>query len=282
MTIGTVDLNNPDLINRNWEAFIFPDGQPHVSVEPSGGKVMEIVSRITTPDELFRVLLVGNALQNSGVEFLNLTITYLMGGRMDRSMPTDDKGMVQPFTLEVVANTLCVPAYFRTIRVFDPHSSVSLELLEADAVLPYNQVGAALALLPKNVVLVVPDKGAVDRVEMIANHHGVTDIAYLAKTRDPNTGRLSNFQFARDIDRKLVHHRFCLIVDDIIDGGRTFTGAATVLRDAGADAVNLYVSHGIFSAGYVIPGIDRIFTTDSYQNFDGGVPNHVTVFPWRI
>jgi ribose-phosphate pyrophosphokinase len=66
----------------------------------------------------------------------------------------------------------------------------------------------------------------------------------------------------------------CLIVDDICDGGATFVALARKLREAGAIEVSLFVTHGIFSKGKDLEGIDNIYTTGS---FTGKVyPKHGT------
>jgi phosphoribosylpyrophosphate synthetase len=54
-----------------------------------------------------------------------------------------------------------------------------------------------------------------------------------------------------------------LIVDDICDGGKTFELLAKDLYNAGAEEVNLFVTHGLFSKGLIplkLAGIKRIFT----------------------
>ena len=66
----------------------------------------------------------------------------------------------------------------------------------------------------------------------------------------------------------VVANRIALIVDDICDGGGTFSGIAQVLRANGAEKIYLCVTHGIFSKGIEINGIDEIFTTDSYASPD--------------
>ena len=57
-------------------------------------------------------------------------------------------------------------------------------------------------------------------------------------------------------------------MDDICDGGRTFTGIAKALKNKNAGNIYLAVSHGIFSNGFKkFNGlIDSIFTTDSFSN----------------
>jgi ribose-phosphate pyrophosphokinase len=56
-----------------------------------------------------------------------------------------------------------------------------------------------------------------------------------------------------------------LIVDDICDGGRTFIELAKVLRPLTSGQVKLYVTHGIFSAGFeALAGLDRIFVANPF------------------
>jgi len=284
--------------------FRFPDGQPHLSVRSGGGKVEELVARITSPDDLFDVLLAADALRRQGVDRVNLTIPYLMGARMDRPMPDDERGS-HPFTLKAVADVIGL-GDFDVVRVFDPHSEKALELLEgrcdgaAMAIVPWRQVVATLNLLG-NPVVIIPDAGAKARTAEIFDKIPVGEGGYLSdrefvqvlKHRDSATGKLSGFGFEKEPGRKDLANRECLIVDDLCDGGGTFEGVAELLRGRGASKVHLYVSHGIFSKGFHLKGIDHIFTTDSYcDGLRSGiqhrptetrvVPNHVTVFPWRV
>ena len=61
-----------------------------------------------------------------------------------------------------------------------------------------------------------------------------------------------------------------MIVDDICDGGRTFTGIAKALKNKNAGNIYLAVSHGIFSDGFekFIGLIDGIFTTNSFGDIE--------------
>ena len=64
-----------------------------------------------------------------------------------------------------------------------------------------------------------------------------------------------------------VEGKNCLIVDDICDGGRTFTDLAKKLNDKGAKELYLFVSHGIFSKGYdeLLGHFNVIGTTNSFS-----------------
>lgn len=257
-----------------WSSFLFPDGQPHVSMKMHPHDVRRIYARITNSNDLVNLLLIRSMLPHSP----DLTLSYLMGGRMDRPMPRDERGQ-HPFTLNVIAKVIR-DAGWRSIRLFDPHSDVSTALLNAEAILPYPQVLEARERSRADV-LIAPDAGASKRVEHLGSMMSIPVVQALKK-RDPTTGKLSGFRL---VEPESVEGKRCLIVDDILDGGRTFTGLAMLLQEAGAVQTTLYVSHGIFSAGYNIGGISHIFTTDSLAPLtvvSGFIPDFITTLDWRI
>ena len=114
----------------------------------------------------------------------------------------------------------------------------------------------------EKTVLLSPDAGASKKTGLVAKHCGYDSIVYGSKIRDTKTGEIVKTTV-------LVEHNIgdkdVLIVDDICDGGRTFIELAKVLRQKGAESVDLYVTHGIFSAGLdpLMLHIDHIFTTES-------------------
>lgn len=244
----------------------FPDGQRHIELTGLTGEEHNctIEARIANANELFDVLLLKDALDANG-KVTSLDIRYLLGARMDRRI--DHR---QPATLDLVARHL-LQAGFRRIRVLDPHSERACKLLGATAVMPHKVVDRIMATYHwTNSVVVAPDKGATDRVRQLA---GQVMVAQALKKRDPQTGYLSQFELT---DPLLVRERVCLILDDICDGGRTFTGLAKLLLEKGATAVDLYVTHGIFSASCKLAGIRRIYTTDSYYDLQS---EWVTCYP---
>lgn len=80
------------------------------------------------------------------------------------------------------------------------------------------------------------------------------------KSRDPATGYLvySGVTAASGTEET---PRKVLIVDDICDGGMTFTLCAEALRKSfpSTEEVDLYVTHGIFSKGRAIAGITNAY-----------------------
>ena len=64
-----------------------------------------------------------------------------------------------------------------------------------------------------------------------------------------------------------VGGRFCVLVDDIVDSAGTLCNAAAALRQAGAEDVVAYVSHGVLSGGAVArvdtSSLSELVVTDS-------------------
>jgi len=112
----------------------------------------------------------------------------------------------------------------------------------------------------KKVMLIAPDAGASKKVAAIAEELGLGCVQAL-KHRNSEDGKLSNFEVIGEIPEDHVG----LIVDDIIDGGGTFAGLAAQIPDRD---IYLAVTHGVFSKGTDIPGIKKIWTTDSYQRVE--------------
>ena len=242
----------------SFSTFTFPDGQPHFKLNTyeRDFQVATVEMAIKSPSDLFTLSLATDVLRQHGYSEVNLDIRYLMGARMDRSIDS-----LQPDTLRVVARQINAMG-FNQVRILDVHSEVAARLIRNSSnVLPLKIVQQVVTTLG-GVVVVIPDKGAITRVDSLVG--GWMPRIYGSKERDPQTGAITNFK----VD---VPHPFneytgfsALIIDDICDGGGTFVGLAKELRKAGATKVSLFVTHGIFSKGLPLEGIDRVFTTDSF------------------
>ena len=244
-----------------YERFDFPDGQPHIKLsEVLDGRDVVIVAAITSPDDLFELLMLKDIL-DAGLNTVVLHITYLMGARMDRRID-----FLQPHTLAIVCDALR-NAEFNMIEILDPHSNYARDFIYSPrtpvhTLYPEEQVHEILGqYAPTKTRVVIPDAGAEERVLKVTMDTSFKNYIRCTKERDSETGKLSHFTIVNPAD---VNGMVCLIIDDICDGGRTFEGIATLLRDAGATGVDLFVTHGIFSRGGKLAGIDRVYTTDSY------------------
>ncbi len=269
----TLNLISPPSSEILFQIFTFPDGQPHIKLDLNTVHEVKsccILARISNMNDLFLVLAAKNALDTAEVEEVELYISYLMAARMDRVMTSGE-----PFSLKIVADILNL-GNFKRIKIFDPHSDVATALVNRSVAID-NAILVRMAIddftekysTNNNYCLVSPDSGALKKVYNVAQQLGVHDVAECIKHRDVSTGQLSGFKtFEENFEQKT-----CFIVDDICDGGGTFAGIAALLKSRNAGNVVLVVSHGIFSRGLTIAGIDHIYTTDSYQSFGEVPPN---------
>jgi ribose-phosphate pyrophosphokinase len=149
--------------------------------------------------------------------------------------------------------------------VQDPHSDVVTALLDrvviADPLPPLRRALAALG----RAALVAPDAGARKRVMYLARALEL-DVVFAEKVRNTQTGKITGTQVVGELPDCPL-----LVVDDICDGGRTFTELAAALRTRQAEQrqsqpLHLYVTHGIFSKGLgpLLEHYETIFTRNNW------------------
>lgn len=247
------------------KSFVFNGGEVQVRIDfgcgPSfiGDASVVINENITSSDALMGVLLVTDALRRQyGAEVpIELVAPYLPYARQDRVCYPGEA-----LSVRVLCDILNAQRY-RSVTVWDAHSDVSLALLDnvhhrtADQVLGDFNLKAIL----DGAILVAPDAGAAKRTASCAK---MLNLPYITaeKIRNPMTGEITGTV----VHSEHVVDRNFLIVDDICDGGRTFIELAKVLRTLTNGDIFLYVTHGIFSAGFdVFRGlIDRIYVGNSF------------------
>jgi ribose-phosphate pyrophosphokinase len=181
---------------------------------------------------------------------MHLELPYLPYGRQDKAVSNEATFGLQSF---IRVLRLCA---FDSITVMDPHSQVVVDTLpHFRAIYPHAQVTASIHDTQATAIA-YPDAGAVRKYTAIYQ----TDCRIISgrKVRNQQTGVLTDTAIDGDPAGQIV-----LIVDDICDGGRTFVALADALYAGGAQAVDLFVTHGLFSKGiHVLTAarIGRIFT----------------------
>lgn len=254
--------NNPVKIDS------FPDGTTHITTESNFshlGFCTEIVWCYDNDGELFQLQCIVDKIKNEcgPLALIELTMPYIPHARMDRvEMDTD------VFTLKTFCNQINAMG-FSKVNVLDPHSNVSVALLDRVNVAwtafdtdtrtkiyqDMNQNGSNM-----DILYFYPDEGAKKKYEKILNH----EHTYGVKRRDWATGRITSYEIA---DPEMVKGKTVFIIDDICSYGGTFYFAAKALKEAGAAEVYLYIDHCENSVlkGDMIKSdlIEAIYTTDS-------------------
>lgn len=175
---------------------------------------------------------------------IGLALPFVPNARQDRV--TADEATVKPATLKSTSRLF--NGYSKVVVVFtaDVHSEVSTVLFDKSVNLP--QADVFLRIKNRfdfeNDVIISPDLGAYKKASEVAKRSGVP-LGVAIKERHPITNEIVATKIL-DAD---IRGRVVTIVDDILDGGRTFLPLAKALKEQGAARVNLAVTHGIFSYG---------------------------------
>lgn len=245
----------------DFETFIFSGGEVHVKIKAQPPKRVRINCRINNSNDLMRLILAVDALRSMGVEYIEAFMPYIPYARQDRRMVGGE-----PLSIKVFAGIIN-SIKLDKIKVYDSHSDVALALIDNVINYPnFKEVSKFIelcALHLKDYTVVSPDLGAYKKVSKMCEYLGYKNqIVAATKIRDLNTGKIIATELYGDVKGKN-----CLIVDDICDGGRTFTELAATLKDKGANDLYLFVSHGIFSKGYseLMLHYKEIGTTNSFS-----------------
>ena len=242
-------MNNIHLIINNERVGIkfitFSDGAENCVLPP----IRENYVVISVPIEdctrdMMRILLVKEALDSMRINKVSLFIPYMPNARCDRRFSEGEAFPLKVFT------TLINSCNFHEVTILDPHSEVSVALLDRVEVSSqkycFNNMKTRIQKsIGTEYVVCAPDLGASKKAEEIA-HMMSKPLVQASKRRDLSTGKIVGTSVT--VPPELKDKQF-LIVDDICDGGATFSYLADELHKQGVTNVSLYVTHGIFAKG---------------------------------
>lgn len=248
----------------NYEVKQFADGEYYFRLKFSKKPASAILLGNITPApySLFELLALAQALQDSGIAIATLCIPYLGYSRQDRQ-----SGKGEVVLARMIAGIVNrIPA---RRRVFvDLHSDALRAMLP-----PHTEIKClpdmVRSVAQKMDIVAAPDQGARRRAEEVAQGLPVITIP----KRRPRHNIV-----AREGGRYPVAGKRVLMVDDMIDTGRTIASAAALLKQQGAKSITVAATHAIFSppsrAILNKAPIDRILVSDT---LDTPVPRTVRV-----
>lgn len=212
-------------------------------------------------EELITLMYLTQHLRSHGFKDIRLFVPYLPNARQDRVKTDEDV-----FTLKYFAQMINW-LNFNRVTVLDPHSNVSIALIDRiDVLQPRAYIQEAFRILyeDKNewdnkILVFFPDEGSMKRY----SEHFDGPYVYGNKVRDFATGKIKSLQLCGDVE--LIKDARILIIDDICSRGGTFIMSAEALKKAGAKEVNLYVTHCENNAltGNLFDNVNKVFTTKS-------------------
>jgi ribose-phosphate pyrophosphokinase len=217
-----------------------------------------------TNDNLMELLICIDALRRASAKRITAVIPYFGYARQDRK-----PGPRTPISAKLVANIITVAGADRVLSV-DLHAGQIQGFFD----IPTDNLYAAPVISAdiqarfgrKNLMVVSPDVGGVVRARALSKRLANAPLAIVDKRREkPGESEVMNIIGE-------VEGRFCILVDDIVDSAGTLCNAAAALRDAGAEDVVAYVTHGVLSGGAVarVEGsqLSELVITDSIQPLD--------------
>lgn len=244
-----------------YEKLVFSDTCINIKVDISKQPTHVIWEITDIANDIHILSLIINAYKQVDIYIPTLFMSYIPNARADRVFESGNA-----FPLEVTANFINSLG-FEEVIVTDPHSDVAINLISNVSI--KSQESAFFDTVPPHkrddVILCSPDKGAVMKTYDVADRLN-TDVIIASKVRDSSTGKILETSL---LNPELVEGRSVIICDDICDGGGTFIPLAEKLKEAGAERVSLYVTHGIFSKGLSkFNGvIDELFVYNIVENY---------------
>jgi ribose-phosphate pyrophosphokinase len=257
----------------NTESKTFPDGENYLRINLDNESLIEgkevIIVQSTGPSSsgnqnarLFELLMMIDAVKRMGAEKIVVVIPYLAYARQDKIFRPGESKFAN-IVLYLIDSMRIDELY-----VVDVHSPNILEEVQCKWInIDSMKILADYikSLDVKNIVVVAPDKGAVERSKAFAKHFGDNvPVDYFEKIRDVKTGEIT-------MSGKLsLKNKDVVVSDDIIATGGTMANAIKLSKESGANRVFAVATHALLlqNAKFRIikAGADAIIGTDSIDN----------------
>jgi len=271
--LGVKIANKLSIPHINTEFKRFPDGENYLRLNLEDETILEgkeiIIVQSTGPSasrdqnaRLIELFIMIDAVKRIGVAKIILVVPYLAYARQDKIFRTGESEFAK-VVLQMI-NSMEIDELF----VVDIHNPTVLEELTCKAVNVDSMKILAdyiKSLGAKNIVVVSPDKGAIERSKAFAKHFGEdVTVDFFEKKRDVKTGDIT-------MSGKLsFKNKDVVITDDIIATGGTMSKAIKLSKENGANKVYAAATHALMlqNAKYRIlaAGGDEIIGTDSIDN----------------
>jgi ribose-phosphate pyrophosphokinase len=230
-------------------------------------------------DNLMELLIIVDALRRASARRITAVLPYFGYARQDRK-----PGPRTPISAKLVANLITVAGANRVLSV-DLHAGQIQGFFD----IPTDNLYAAPVMSAdvrsrfpdRNWMVVSPDVGGVVRARALSKRLDNAPLAIVDKRRE-RAGESEVMNIIGDVEG-----RFCILCDDIVDSAGTLCNAAAALKEAGAQDVVAYVTHGVLSGGAVArvdrSALSELVITDSIGNHEiiaqSNKVRHLTIAP---
>lgn len=253
----------------------FANGELHVELSADvAGADCVLTGSISPPESrLASYLLTADTLHKDGARSVTALLPYLAYARQDHDEPRRSAAAAWTGRLlqaSGVDRVVCVDVHSRAVQDAYP---VPLESLSPAAVLAAEVPSPGAG----DVVVVSPDAGGERRAADVAAAAGIgRPVAVFEKRRSADGIEHTGMR------GELAPH--AVVVDDILDTGRTLISCCLELRGAGVERVSVLVTHGLFTGllwQRLWDGLaDRVCVTDTVPH-PRGLPAGVELLSVR-
>ena len=271
--LGIKIANELGIDALNTETKMFPDGENYLRININDETIIQgnevIIVQSTGPSSsgnqntrLFELLMMIDAVKRIGASKIVVVTPYLAYARQDKIFRPGEC----PFANVIInmINNLGIDEFYTV----DIHAPDILNLCTCKAInIDSMKILADYikSLGTKDIVVVSPDKGAIERSRAFAKHFGEeVAVDYFETKRDVKTGEITMSGKLSLKDKDVV------IADDIIATGGTMATAIKLSKESGAKKVYAVATHALMleQAKYRLlkSGADEIIGTDSIDN----------------
>ncbi|MCI5871562.1 MAG: ribose-phosphate diphosphokinase, partial [Streptococcus sp.] len=239
----------------------FSDGEIMINIEESvRGFDIYIIQSTSFPvnNHLMELLIMVDACKRASANSVNVVIPYFGYSRQDRIAAPRE-----PLTAKLVANML-VKAGVDRVLTLDLHAvqvqgffNIPVDNLFTMPLFAKHYT--SLGLTGEDVVVVSPKNSGIKRARSLAEHLNAP-IAIIDYAQD-DSNREEGYIIGE------VEGKKAILIDDIINTGKTFAEAAKIVEREGATEIYAVASHGLFAGGAAdilsTAPIKEIVVTDS-------------------
>ncbi len=258
----------------NTQTKTFADGENYLRLDIEDETAVQgsetIIVQSTGPSasgnqnaRLFELLMMISAIKRMGASKIIVVIPYLAYARQDKVFRPGECEFAN-----IILKTIDLME-INELYVVDVHAPDVLKELITNKVVNIDSMKALADYIKgigaKDIVVVSPDKGAVERSKAFAKHFGDNvPVEYFEKKRDVKTGEI-------EMEGKLtLKDKDVVISDDIIATGGTMAKAIEISKKSGANKIFAVATHALLleQAKFRIlsAGADEIIGTDSIDN----------------
>ena len=251
----------------------FSDGEIQINIEESvRGVDVYIIQSTSYPvnNHLWELLIMVDACKRASANSVTVVMPYFGYARQDRTASPRE-----PISAKLVANML-VKAGVDRVLTLDLHAvqvqgffDIPVDNLFTVPLFASHYMDKGLC--GENVVIVSPKNSGIKRARSLAEYLD-SPIAIIDYAQEDDSDRAEGYIIG-DVAGKTA-----ILIDDMLNTGKTFSEAARIVQDGGATDIYAVASHGLFAGDATqlldAAPIKEVLVTDSVA-FRGQYPKNV-------